>query len=200
MEHVMRINKPIINNEVEIPLGQTLVTKTDTKGTINYINNAFMDVAGYSEEELMGQPHNVIRHPEVPSEAFRDLWETIQSGKTWSAPVKNRCKDGSYYWVMSNVSPIYNDNGEIIEYVSVRRGLSKEEKQGALALYERLQNDEVRLHNGRVIENIFSRIKEKIFSINVGLKIGFSVLCSILISVILGYMVISEKKQPARQN
>ena len=191
----MRINKPVINNEVLIPPGQTLVTKTDTKGIINYINNAFVDVAGYSEEELMGQPHNVIRHPEVPSEAFRDLWDTIESGKTWSAPVKNRCKDGSYYWVMSNVSPIYNDKGEICEYVSVRRGLTKDEKQGALALYEKLRNGEVKLHNGRVIENTFSRIKEKIFSINVGFKIGVSVLFSILLSVLLSYMFMAHKRQ-----
>ena len=191
----MRINKPIIDNEVEIPPGQTLVTKTDTKGTINYINNAFIDVAGYSEEELMGQPHNVIRHPDVPSEAFRDLWETIEKGKTWSAPVKNRCKDGSYYWVMSNVSPIYNEKGEIYEYVSVRRGLTKEEKDEALELYAKIRSGEVKLHNGRVIKNIFSKISGYFFGVKVGYKIGVSALLSFLVSLSLCYILLGNKNQ-----
>lgn len=193
MEQSMRINKPIINNEVIIPSGQTLVTKTNKKGGITYINNAFIDVSGFSEEELKGSQHNIIRHPDVPSEAFRDLWETLKEGKTWSAPVKNRCKDGSYYWVMSNVSPIYNDRGEISEYVSVRRGLSDQEKKDALSLYKQIKDGEVTLHNGRVVQNVFSKISNKMNNIKVGYKIGLSVFFSFIISLALSYILVSDR-------
>lgn len=189
----MKINKPVTNNEVVIAPEQTLVTKTDTKGNITYINNAFIDVSGFSEEELKGKQHNIIRHPDVPSEAFRDLWDTIQDGKTWSAPVKNRCKDGSFYWVMSNVSPIYDKNGEIVEYVSIRRGLSDQEKNDAIGLYKRLRNGEARLYNGRLITSKFSKISSIMNNLKVGYKVGLSVFFSFLISLTLIYLLIAEK-------
>lgn len=193
MELRMKINKPVTNNEVVIAPEQTLVTKTDTKGNISYINHAFIDVSGFSEEELKGKQHNIIRHPDVPSEAFRDLWDTIQDGKTWSAPVKNRCKDGSYYWVMSNVSPIYDKNGEIVEYVSIRRGLSDQEKKDALALYGKLKTGALKLHNGRVIKNTLSKLSGTMNNIKVGYKVGLSVFFSFIISLALSYLLISEK-------
>ncbi len=86
----MRLNLPVTNEEYPFPSGATLVSVTETKGRILYCNEAFVEVSGFSLDELLGQPHNLIRHPDVPEEAFRDLWVTIQQGKPWSAALKNR--------------------------------------------------------------------------------------------------------------
>jgi len=99
------LNTPIVDQEYPFPESETLVSITDLKGRITYCNPAFITVSGYLREELLGQPHNMIRHPDMPEEAFRDMWETIASGIPWSAPVKNRRKDGSFYWVKANVTP-----------------------------------------------------------------------------------------------
>jgi PAS domain S-box-containing protein len=112
----MRKNLPVVEREFPFPSGETLVSTTDLKGRILYGNAAFIAVSGYAKEELLGQPHNLIRHPDMPEEAFRDLWQTIASGAPWSAAVKNRRKDGSYYWVMANVTPLV-DNGVPVGYM-----------------------------------------------------------------------------------
>ncbi len=102
----MRQNLPVTSNAYPFPKGKTLVSTTDTKGRIVYCNEAFVDVSGYVKDELLGQPHNMIRHPDMPEEAFRDMWATIEAGLPWSAPVKNRRKNGDYYWVMANATPL----------------------------------------------------------------------------------------------
>ena len=102
----MRVNLPVIHQEYAFPKGQTLVSTTDLKGRILYCNPMFIEVSGYEKEELLGQPHNIVRHPDMPEEAYRDMWETIAKGIPWSAPVKNRRKDGTFYWVMANVTPL----------------------------------------------------------------------------------------------
>lgn len=90
----MRHNLPVTGTEFPFPTGQTLVSTTDRQGRILYCNQRFIEVSGFSKEELIGQPHNLIRHPDMPEEAFRDMWATISSGRPWSAPVKNRRKNG----------------------------------------------------------------------------------------------------------
>ncbi len=130
----MRLNHPVLDQEFAFPSGETLVSTTDLKGRILYCNPAFIAVSGYEREELLGQPHNLIRHPDMPEEAFRDLWETIDSGQPWSAPVKNRRKDGRYYWVMANVTPLMKD-GRPVGYMSVRTEAPRADVQAAEALY-----------------------------------------------------------------
>ncbi|MEK8030038.1 methyl-accepting chemotaxis protein [Ideonella sp. DXS29W] len=130
----MRHNTPNIDEEFVYPEAQTLVSMTDRQGRIVYCNPAFVDVSGYSRDELLGQPHNLIRHPDVPAEAFRDLWETIERGQPWSGLVKNRRKDGRYYWVIANVTPIL-ERGAIVGYLSVRARPADEAKAAAEALY-----------------------------------------------------------------
>jgi PAS domain S-box-containing protein len=98
-----------------------IVSKTDTKGRITYGNEIFMEFSGYSESELLGAQHNIIRHPDMPRGVFKFLWDTIATGKEIFAYVKNMAKDGSYYWVFANVTPDYDANGNIIGYLSVRR-------------------------------------------------------------------------------
>ena len=98
-----------------------IVSKTDLKGRITYGNRIFIEFSGYTEEELLGAPHNIIRHPDMPRAVFKLLWDTISSGKECFAYVKNMSKDGGFYWVFTNVTPSYDTNGNMIGYYSVRR-------------------------------------------------------------------------------
>jgi len=102
----MRTNLPVTQRELPLPPGRTLVSVTDLKGRITYCNDAFVQASGFRRDELLGQPHNLIRHPDVPAEAFRDLWATVQAGRPWTGVVKNRCKNGDYYWVEAHASPL----------------------------------------------------------------------------------------------
>lgn len=115
----MRVNQPVTKNEVHIKDGAFIVSMTDPKGNITYANDEFIRVSGFLESELMGQPHNILRHPEMPAAAFADLWATVQSGKPWHGIVKNRCKNGDFYWVDANITPV-EEGGRIVGYVSIR--------------------------------------------------------------------------------
>jgi aerotaxis receptor len=132
--HPMRTNLPITSHEYSFAANETLVSVTDTKGRITYCNPAFVHVSGYEQDELLGQPHNLIRHPSMPSEAFRDLWQTITSGLPWTGLVKNRRKNGDFYWVQANVTPL-RDGSEIIGFLSVRTLPSREQVESAEKLY-----------------------------------------------------------------
>lgn len=130
----MRVNLPVSTQEYLFPKGETLVSTTDLKGRILYCNPMFIEVSGYEKEELLGQPHNIVRHPDMPEEAYRDMWDTIAQGIPWSAPVKNRRKDGSFYWVMANVTPLMQGD-QPTGYMSVRTEASREQIQAAEQLY-----------------------------------------------------------------
>jgi methyl-accepting chemotaxis protein len=125
----MKINQPVTDNEVHIKEGQVIVTKTDMKGIITYANRDFIEISGFGEHELIGKNHNMVRHPDMPPAAFEDLWSTVKKGNPWVAIVKNRCKNGDYYWVEAHVTPVYK-NGQVVEYMSVRK---KPEQQKILA-------------------------------------------------------------------
>ena len=116
----MRSNLPVTQNEVKLNERTLIVSKTDLKGQITYVNQDFLKISGYTEAELMGAPHNVVRHPDMPPEAFADLWKTLGAGRPWTGYVKNRCKNGDFYWVLTNAAPIV-ENGQTIGYISVRR-------------------------------------------------------------------------------
>lgn len=140
----MKINEPVTNREVKLRDGQELVSKTDLKGTIIYANPAFTEISGFSNHELIGKNHNLVRHPDMPPAAFKNLWDTLKLGRPWSNLVKNRCKNGDFYWVRANVTPIYK-NGEIVEYMSVRTRPSQEEIVQAEALYKKLGRNQASL-------------------------------------------------------
>ena len=110
-----------VEKEIVIPENTILVSKTDTQGKIVYANQEFMKVSGYTESQLMGHPHNMIRHPDMPRVVFKMLWEYLKRGSEIHAYVKNRSKDGSYYWVLANVFPIFDLDHKIIGYHSSRR-------------------------------------------------------------------------------
>jgi len=106
----MRVKLPITNREYELSDGVSLVSRTDLKGRIIYANLAFIEASGFSEAELLGKPHNLVRHTDMPEEAFSDLWATVKAGLPWSGVVKNRRKNGDFYWVFANVTPVH-ENG-----------------------------------------------------------------------------------------
>ena len=100
---------------------ELIISKTDSKGLVTYANRTFMKISGYREDEILGQPHNFIRHQDMPRGCFKLLWQTIASGDEFFAYVINRCKNGDYYWVLANVTPDYTAKGNLIGYYSVRR-------------------------------------------------------------------------------
>lgn len=130
----MRKNLPVTQRELEIPDGATLMSTTDVKGRVTYANDAFVRASGFERNELIGKAHNIVRHPDMPEEAYKDLWRTIQSGHSWSALVKNRCKNGDYYWVRANVTPVFR-GGVLQGYMSVRTKASATEIAAAEKLY-----------------------------------------------------------------
>lgn len=136
----MRTNLPISANAYTVPPDQTLVSVTDLKGRITYCNSAFVAVSGYSSAELLGQPHNLVRHPDMPEEAFRDMWETIQHKLPWTGLVKNRRKNGDYYWVRANATPML-DGTQVTGYLSVRTVPSAADISAAEQLYAQMRSE-----------------------------------------------------------
>jgi aerotaxis receptor len=136
----MRNNQPINNHQKHFSEGSNLVTTTDLNGVIEYVNNNFIEISGFSKEELIGQNHNIIRHPDMPEAAFADLWETVKSGKEWRGIVKNRCKDGSYYWVDAYVIPVVKE-GKKVGYQSVRSVPTKAQIAQAEKTYSKMRSD-----------------------------------------------------------
>lgn len=152
----MKINEPVTNKEVKMKENSILVSKTDLKGIITYCNQDFMDISGYNHDELIGKNHNLVRHPDMPPEAFDWLWTDLKKGKVWTAPVKNRAKNGDFYWVNANVTPIY-ENGEVVEYMSVRTRPSDDVIAGADQLYKDISSGKVSLE-----KSSFTQFKEKL--------------------------------------
>ncbi len=139
----MRTNLPVTNNEVELSDQKSIVSKTDLKGRITYINPYFLEISGFTEDELMGSAHNIVRHPDMPPEAFADLWRSLKAGLPWTGMVKNRCKNGDYYWVVANVTPII-ENGQPAGYMSVRSKPSREQVAAAEAVYRQFRQGTAR--------------------------------------------------------
>ncbi|WP_116474200.1 methyl-accepting chemotaxis protein [Zobellella maritima] len=148
----MRNNQPVNNREYELQDEDFLVSRTDLNGDIVYANPAFIKVSGFAREELLGQHHNIVRHPDMPAAAFANLWSTIRAGETWHGLVKNRRKNGDYYWVDASVSPIV-ENGEIRGYASVRIKAAREKIAQAEQAYTGLRSGKgsaFRLDRGRL--------------------------------------------------
>jgi aerotaxis receptor len=130
----MKINLPITDQEKTFPAGCTLVSRTDTKGIITFANDAFVEVSGFSREELIGSSHNIVRHPDMPAAVFAQMWRTLKAGLPWRGVVKNRCKNGDCYWVDAQVVPV-RKNGATIGYMSVRQAPKREDIPLAEAAY-----------------------------------------------------------------
>lgn len=127
--------------EVPFPLGKLIVSRTDLEGIITHCNQSFVEMSGFPEEELIGQPHYILRHPDIPAAAFKDLWDTLARQEKWHGYVKNLRKDGAYYWVYATVIPNIR-NGEIVGYTSVRRRPSRNKIEECIPLYAKMVEEE----------------------------------------------------------
>jgi aerotaxis receptor len=134
--------------ETEVPENELIISRTDLEGRITYANETFCEISGYTQEELLGKSHNIVRHPDMPRAAFEDLWSTLQAGKQWVGIVKNMRKDKGFYWVKAIVSGLYK-KGELVEYKSLRTPISYETK----LKYQRLY-DKMRAQNGEKVRKV----------------------------------------------
>ncbi|WP_019558139.1 PAS domain-containing methyl-accepting chemotaxis protein [Thioalkalivibrio sp. ALE12] len=130
----MKHNLPVTGNEVDYLESANILSTTNLKGAITYVNPDFIDISGFEPDELLGKNHNVVRHPDMPPAAFEDLWNTIQGGRSWMGLVKNRCKNGDHYWVNAYVTPVTED-GQTVEYQSVRTKPRREQVAKAESVY-----------------------------------------------------------------
>ncbi|MBL0636799.1 MULTISPECIES: methyl-accepting chemotaxis protein [Aeromonas] len=130
----MRKNLPVTDREITFGSNTKLISVTDTQGTILECNDAFVEVSGFEKHELIGQPHNMVRHPDMPTEAYKKMWHYLKAGKPWMGLVKNRCKNGDFYWVNAYVTPV-TQNGKVIGYESVRSCPSRQDVERAAKLY-----------------------------------------------------------------
>ena len=134
--------------ETIVPKGELIVSRTNLKGIITYANETFAQISGYEIDELIGKPHNIVRHPDMPKSIFKELWETLKKDGLWSGVVKNLRKDEGFYWVYAEISEVYKD-GELIEYKSIRTPISFDEKVKYQLFY-----DEVKKQNNESIRKI----------------------------------------------
>ena len=182
----MRINLPVSNIERHLREGEYIVSKTDLKGRITYVNGPFMEISGFSQEELLGHSHNIVRHPDMPPAAYADLWHTIQSGKAWQGIVKNRCKNGDYYWVEANVNPIW-ENKRIAGYMSLRTKPTRAQVDAAERGYRQLREGYgggLKVKEGALIRAGLSGWFVAVSNMNIRARISAS--CVLLAAIMLG--------------
>ncbi len=127
--------------ETEVPKDELIISRTDLKGIITYANETFAQISGYTPEELIGKPHNILRHPDMPKRVFKELWESIQAGEIWKGYVKNLRKDRGYYWVYAEVSGVYKD-GKLVEYKSMRSWIPKEKRIAMQRHYDKIRMED----------------------------------------------------------
>ena len=124
--------------ETKVPEAEIIISRTDLKGIITYANHIFCEISGYDDHELIGKPHNIVRHPDMPKAVFKELWESLEKTGKWEGYVKNLRKDNGYYWVYASISGVYKD-GKLVEYKSLRRPISFEEKVNAQIRYDKMK-------------------------------------------------------------
>ncbi|MBV2236056.1 MAG: methyl-accepting chemotaxis protein [Sterolibacterium sp.] len=151
----MKRNSPVTSVETPFDIDESIYSRTDLKGQIEEVNDSFVRMSGFSRDELIGKAHNIVRHPDVPPAAFADLWADLQQGRPWRSVVKNWRKDGGYYWVVANASPVRNAEGKTIGYQSVRFAPSRAEIQAAEAAFQRINagDKSLSMRHGKVIEH-----------------------------------------------
>jgi aerotaxis receptor len=195
----MRSNLPVTQTEIVLSDQSSIVSTTDLQGNITYANPYFVEVSGYEVRELLGAPQNILRHPDMPAEAFRDLWDTVKAGRPWTGMVKNRTKSGDFYWVLANVTPVYDD-GQPVGYMSVRTRPNREQVQKADALYQQMREGnprKLRIQDGSAVNGgLFTKLSR------IGLvpRIQFSFLLVVLAFLAIGFQALVPDAVHASEN
>jgi len=187
---VQNKNAYVSQKEVPFPPNTVLISRTDTKGIITYVNDTFVEMSGYTREELIGKSHNIVRHPDMPPQAFKWLWDTLKERRPWRGTVKNRCKNGDHYWVRATVAPVF-EGGEVIGYSSVRRPPTREHIAEAETLYRRVNQ------SGEQLVSRFERFKFDNWTLS--RKLQFAIQITLLAALGYGqYSVFQHMKEDAR--
>jgi aerotaxis receptor len=182
----MRHNLPISNVEYALPEGDVIITRTDLDGNIVYANDAFLRASGYSRDEVLGEPQNIVRHPEMPALAFADMWATVRSNRPWAGIVKNRRKDGGFYWVAANVTPLF-EAGRKVGYMSVRTTPSRVQIVAATRLYAKLNGQprtQIRIAGCAVLRSGLAGMLDRLLRLPVAWR-----LCFIMSTLIVLFLV-----------
>ena len=161
----MRNNQPTTNREVLMAEGSMIVSRTNEKGLIEFVNKDFLDISGFTKDELIGEPHNIIRHPDMPSEAFEDMWRDLKSGLPWSGFVKNRVKNGDHYWVQASAMPL-KENGRITGFISIRKKPDSETVRKVSDIYKKFKEGTasgLSIQHGRIVDGSMSSRVSKYF-------------------------------------
>jgi aerotaxis receptor len=187
----MRNNQPVTSTEYVMRDGDAIVSKTDTKGRITYVNPSFIEISGFEPAELLGKAHNIVRHPDMPPAAFADLWVTLQSGKPWTGLVKNRRKNGDFYWVVANVVPI-KEGGRTVGYMSVRTKPTREQVAAAEALYAKIRSGQargIRIVQGRAVRSGWRSVFARLGALPLGRRLGLAMGGQALLMALLASQV-----------
>ena len=188
----MRTNLPVTAIERVIMEGESIVSKTDLQGNIVYANPCFIEVSGFTEDELIGAPQNILRHPDMPAAAFADMWATLKDGLPWTGIVKNRCKNGNFYWIRANVTPV-REQGRIVGYMSVRTRASPVTIAAAEEAYRLMREGRARgfrLHRGDIVRTGMAGWWGRLGAVGLDRKIGAATAVLALASVALAGMAI----------
>ena len=180
----MKTNLPVTQREFDFPGGVTLMSTTDTQSHITYANAAFIEVSGFDRADILGQAHNLVRHPDMPTQAFADMWATIKSRRSWTALVKNRRFNGDHYWVRANATPIVR-NDQITGYMSVRTKPARQEVEAAEKLYAQFRNDKagnLAFHQGLIVHSGLNRWRSTLQMISVRARIRLAMLASVVVA------------------
>jgi aerotaxis receptor len=185
----MRINEPVTQEELIVPDEEPLVSRTDTGGRIRFANHVFVDMSGFTEEELLGAPHNIVRHPTMPEAAFANLWATIKAGRPWDGLVKNRAKSGAFYWVRANVTPVV-ENGEVTGYISIRSRPTREQVAGTEQAYAAIRAGtakNVALRDGELVRQGWRpKLTEQARSVRG--RLAAAMLAAVLLTLAVGWL------------
>jgi methyl-accepting chemotaxis protein len=189
----MRTNLPVTTNEVLLSDSTLIVSKTDLQGRITYVNRDFLDISGFTEVELIGEPHNIVRHPDMPAEAFTDFWNNLRQGRPWSGYVKNRCKNGDFYWVQANASPIF-ENGQVTGYMSVRQKAGREAVVACEAAYAKIRagNSGLAVVEGQAV--LDSKLRSAMRKITLAHRVMATLLILLLAMIVQGVTALGEMR------
>jgi PAS domain S-box-containing protein len=185
----MKINQPVTQHEYELPDGATIISRTNKKGVISWCNDLFAEVSGFAREELIKQNHNIVRHPDMPTLIFADLWRTLQAGRSWTGIVKNRRKNGDFYWVRAMVTPVPDGSG----YTSVRIKPTRQDIQNAESLYRRIHaGEKITLREGKVVQHSVSNFINRVsLSTRLWWMVGLPIVLTIVL-IVTGLLALNQ--------
>jgi methyl-accepting chemotaxis protein len=181
---------PVTNMEYSLKESDSIVSKTDLKGIITYINEDFHRISGFTREELIGASHNIVRHPDMPPEAFADLWRALKERRPWTGLVKNRCKNGDFYWVLANATPIY-ENDHLVGYLSVRIKPSYEQIDAASAAYKLFREGKagnLKIRDGKVVKSTLLRKLNLFKNLNIKSRLTIVIATMSILLLVIGGM------------